>query len=79
MDKVIDKIVALGVPGLVLLVALNVVGFCRGRGNHHRISGPGRPDWHVGRNCPAWGAGADCQSHFPITALSVSIVVLSSE
>lgn len=27
MDKVIDKIVALGVPGLVLLVALNVVGF----------------------------------------------------
>ena len=27
MDKIIDKIVALGVPGLILLVALNVVGF----------------------------------------------------
>jgi len=27
MDKIIDKIVALGVPGLVLLVALKVVGF----------------------------------------------------
>ncbi len=27
MDKVVDKIVALGVPGLILLVALNVVGF----------------------------------------------------
>ena len=27
MDKIIDKIVALGVPGLVLLVAMQVVGF----------------------------------------------------
>ena len=27
MDKVVDKIAAFGVPGLILLVALNVVGF----------------------------------------------------
>ena len=27
MDNIIDKIVALGVPGLVLLVAMHVVGF----------------------------------------------------
>ncbi len=27
MDKIIDKIVALGVPGLVLLIAIKIVGF----------------------------------------------------
>ena len=27
MDKVVDKIAALGIPGLILLVAMNVVGF----------------------------------------------------
>ena len=27
MDNIIDKIVALGVPGLVLLVAMNIIGF----------------------------------------------------
>lgn len=27
MDKVVDKIVALGVPGLILLVAMKVAGF----------------------------------------------------